>query len=277
MKVESTSTSISVRQSRTTTGKIAFWTFLVCAIFGIAGAIVLTFVAGTPSRDIVITAVCSLLATIFVATRIRWMQVVSAALGLVLLYLVFTEPYVIESWLAPKTDPNGGFYHFVGVVIIAGVAMLACVAGIVNAVQTYRQGSQKMPRWFPTVLGLIAGMVIGALFIGAVAQPATTSGTTFTNGVPTVHMGAGSFLQSSVTITKGSKLMLVDDVNAVHILSNGSWQNNTPRPEREAGAPVVNNLQVNGNSVEIGPFTMAGTYHIYCSVHQGMNLTIIVE
>jgi plastocyanin len=32
-----------------------------------------------------------------------------------------------------------------------------------------------------------------------------------------------------------------------------------------------------GGSVEIGPFTTAGTYHIYCTVHQGMNLEIIVQ
>lgn len=277
MKVESTSTSTFVRQPRSTTSKIAFWALLVCTLFGIAGTVALTIGTGAPSRDIVIAAVCALLATILLVTRVRWMQAVSAALSALLLYLIFTQPYVIESWLAPKTDPNGGFYHFVGVVIIAGVSMLACAASIVNAIQTYRQGSQKMPRWFSTVLGLIVGMVIGALFIGAVALPATASGTTFTNGVPTVHMGAGNFLQSSVTIPKGSKLVLVDDVNAIHILSNGSWQNNTPRPEREAGAPVVNNLQVDGNSVEIGPFATAGTYHIYCSVHQGMNLTIIVQ
>jgi plastocyanin len=90
-------------------------------------------------------------------------------------------------------------------------------------------------------------------------------------------MGAGSFLRSSITIPKGSKLLLVDDVAALHILANGSWQNGVAKPANESGAPRVNNVQIKGGSTQIGPFTTAGTYHIFCLVHQGMNLTIIVE
>ncbi len=120
-------------------------------------------------------------------------------------------------------------------------------------------------------------MVIGAILIGAIVQPAASAGTTYTNGVPTVHMSAGNFDQSSVTIPKGSKLLLVEDFSSVHILANGSWQNGVPKPEKELGAPAINNVQVSSNSVEIGPFPIAGTYHIYCTVHQGMNLTIIVQ
>lgn len=48
------------------------------------------------------------------------------------------------------------------------------------------------------------------------------------------------------------------------------------RPANEPGAPTVSNVQVNGKSIEVGPFTTAGTYHIYCVVHQGMNLTVVV-
>jgi plastocyanin len=91
-------------------------------------------------------------------------------------------------------------------------------------------------------------------------------------------MGPGNFVQSSVTVSKGSKLLLVDDGSFVHILRNGTWNaNGTPQPTTEPGAPAVNNVQVNGNSMEIGPFTTAGVYHLYCTVHQGMNLTIIVH
>jgi plastocyanin len=55
------------------------------------------------------------------------------------------------------------------------------------------------------------------------------------------------------------------------------WENNTPHPATEAGAPAVQNVQVNGNSVELGPFNTAGTFHIYCTIHPGMNLTVIVQ
>ena len=94
-----------------------------------------------------------------------------------------------------------------------------------------------------------------------------------------VHMGETTFLQSSVTISKGSSLNLIDDVPVLHIIGNGSWVNNVIKPAREAGAPVVNNLQFNaaGQSMAVGPFNTAGTYHLYCSVHVNMNLTVIVQ
>lgn len=82
---------------------------------------------------------------------------------------------------------------------------------------------------------------------------------------------------SAFTISKGSKLLLVDDVASLHILVNGSWENGVAKAASEPGAPTVKDVSVNGNSVEVGPFSTAGTYHIYCSVHQGMNLTIVVQ
>ncbi|MBA2285286.1 MAG: hypothetical protein H0W02_07390, partial [Ktedonobacteraceae bacterium] len=116
-----------------------------------------------------------------------------------------------------------------------------------------------------------------AILIASIGQTSAPTGATYTNGMPTVHMSAGNFSQPSVTLPKGSKLLLVDDVAVPHILSNGSWKNGTPTSAKEPGAPTVNNVQVNGNSVEVGPFTTAGTYHIYCTVHQGMNLTVVVR
>ena len=94
-----------------------------------------------------------------------------------------------------------------------------------------------------------------------------------------VHMGETTFLQPSVTISKGSSLNLIDDVPVLHVIGNGSWVNSVVKPARESGAPVVNNLQFNaaGQSMAVGPFTTAGTYHLYCSVHLNMNLTVIVQ
>jgi len=94
-----------------------------------------------------------------------------------------------------------------------------------------------------------------------------------------VHMGETTFLQSSVTISKGSSLNLIDDVPVLHIIGNGSWVNNVTKPAREPDAPVVNNLQFNtaGQSMAVGPFNTTGTFHLYCSVHLNMNLTVIVQ
>jgi len=46
---------------------------------------------------------------------------------------------------------------------------------------------------------------------------------------------------------------------------------------KETNAPSVN-VQLNGNDQQtIGPFAAAGTYHLYCTIHPGMNLTVIVQ
>ncbi len=99
------------------------------------------------------------------------------------------------------------------------------------------------------------------------------------SGGPAVHMGETTFTQPSVTISKGSNLNLIDDVAVLHIISNGSWVNSVAKPAIEANAPTVSNLQFNtaGQSMAVGPFNTAGTYHLYCSVHVNMNLTVIVE
>ena len=269
--------SFFTRQPSSTLNKIAFVMFLIGTLSGVGGAVTIAITSGAPSSDSIIAAITGLICTILVATRMRWLQVVSLVVGVYLLYQIFTQPYVVSSILAPKTDPQGGFGHFVGVVVLAMCVLLAVCANLGVVLQNYRQGSRQTPRWLSSVLSGIVGIAIGVLLIGALVQPAAATGTMYTNGVPTVHMGAGSFIQTSVTLPKGSQLLLVDDVAAVHIIANGTWQNGAVVQTNESGAPTVNNVQVNGGSIEIGPFTTAGTYHIYCKVHQGMNLTVIVE
>lgn len=128
---------------------------------------------------------------------------------------------------------------------------------------------------------LIAAFV--ALFLVTMLVAAcgggSSSGTSATSGGNTVHMTSNNFAQPGVTISKGSNVMLVDDVSVTHIISNGSWQNNTPHPAQEPGAPVVSNLTIStaGQPTTIGPFNTAGTFHYYCSVHVGMNLAVVVQ
>ncbi len=275
--VETTQPEVPVRQRLSSIGKVAFWTLLVGTILSGALVLVLAIFNGSPSQDSVISAVCWLVCTLLIVSGVRWLQAVSIPVGAYLIYVTFTEPFVIESLANPK-GPNGGFGHFQGDVVICALLLVAFAASVGTVLQAFRpQESKKLPRWFRSSVNVVVGMAIGALFIGGLAQPAAPAGLTYTNGEPTIHMSAGNFLQPSVTIAKGSKLLLVDDSSAVHILANGSWQNGHAVAEREAGAPLVNNVQVSGNSAEIGPFTVAGTYHIYCMVHPGMNLTIVVQ
>jgi plastocyanin len=121
---------------------------------------------------------------------------------------------------------------------------------------------------------LMAALVL----LGLVTLLVVACGGSSGSGSTDVHMNSNNFVQTSITISKGSSINLTDDVSVIHIVSNGSWVNNSPQPAAESGAPVVSNLMFNGNdSHQIGPFTTAGTFHYYCSVHPGMNLTVTVQ
>lgn len=234
----------------------------------------------TPSSDVPVVAGISVVIILLLSTKLRWAPVVAIPLAVYVLYNTFTEPFLLFDLANPK-GPNGGqgFALFIADVLALAstIIVLGCCIGA--AVQNYRPKSSpspRVPRWYSSGMYLVTGLVIGALFIGAMAQPPATGGVGFTNGVPTVHMGAGGFDQASVTITKGSKLLLVDDSSIEHIILTGSWQNGTPVDTQEPGAPAIN-VTLKNNSVTIGPFNTTGTYHVYCTIHQGMNLTIVVQ
>jgi plastocyanin len=266
------------RQPLSTPGKISFWAYVVATLAGIGGIIALTITSGAPSRDIVTITILTVITAILVVSGIRWLQALAVLTGIYLIYISIAEPFAFESLANPKVIQYGGMGHFVGNVVLTGLALVAFAANIAEVVRNFRRESNRqIPHWLTPVLSGVIGAVIGAILIGAIAQPPATASTTLTNGVPTVHMSAGNFDTPTVTIIKGSKLLLVDDTSSLHILANGTWQGSTVSHEREPGAPLVNNVQVKGNSVEIGPFPVAGTYHIFCEVHQGMNLTIIVQ
>ena len=94
----------------------------------------------------------------------------------------------------------------------------------------------------------------------------------------TVHMNDTHFVQASITVKKGERLTLIDDALTPHIIANGTWENGTAHSAREPGAPEVKDVQINGNgSQTIGPFTIAGTFKFYCTIHSGMNLTVVVQ
>lgn len=125
---------------------------------------------------------------------------------------------------------------------------------------------------------LVAACGSGGSNASSNSNTSSSSGSGSSNS-NTVHMGNTNFDQSSITISKGSSLTLIDDSAVTHIISNGSWVNGSAQPGTESGAPKVDNLTFNsaGQSQTVGPFNTAGTYHLYCSVHVNMNLTIIVQ
>jgi plastocyanin len=110
---------------------------------------------------------------------------------------------------------------------------------------------------------------------GSTPTPSSGGSGNCANG--TVHTLLTTFQESCVNVAKGSNLQVVPSVTSFHILTNGSWVNNNQVPMNEADAPTVTNVQETSSTISIGPFTTAGTYHIFCTVHPNMNLTVIVK
>ncbi len=124
---------------------------------------------------------------------------------------------------------------------------------------------------------LLFGLVLFGLFSVLLAACAIVDTSTLNANLPTADMGGSSFIQSSVTVKKGDMLNLVDTSSATHIITNGSWVGTTQKPAKEAGAPTINQTYNGNDSAPIGPFNSTGTFHLYCTIHPGMNLTIIVQ
>lgn len=112
----------------------------------------------------------------------------------------------------------------------------------------------------------------------AVWMSACAIGGNTATGPNPVHMDETTFKQSSITIKKGAVITLINDSAPIHIMANGTWDGDVSKPAMEAGAPKVDNLQVDGfGSTTMGPFNTAGTFQIYCTVHPHMKMTVIVK
>ena len=136
---------------------------------------------------------------------------------------------------------------------------------------------------------MLAIFALGSILLAACARPGTATGNAGGGSTPstgggasncatgTVHTLATTFQESCVNVAKGQSLKVAPGAPSLHILANGSWVNGNQQPANEPGAPKLSNLQVTTSTVTIGPFTTAGTFHIFCTVHPGMNLTINVK
>ena len=122
-------------------------------------------------------------------------------------------------------------------------------------------------------------VILGVSCVITALLVASGSGSNANAGPNPVHMSGTNFVQNSITIKKGERITLInDDLFGSHTIANGTWENGTAQPAREAGAPEINDVKIGGNSsAAIGPFTTPGTFKLYCTVHAGMNLTVIVQ
>jgi plastocyanin len=118
-----------------------------------------------------------------------------------------------------------------------------------------------------------------AMVLTLVIACSGTSTTATSNNPNTVKLEGGTFATSSIAISKGSTITFLDDSNngALHILVIG--QNG--QQESEQGAPDfggLSGLRIDvGNTLTTPPWNTAGTYHVACTVHPAMNLTVTVK
>jgi plastocyanin len=222
----------------------------------------------------VILVIGFLLVAGLVASGWRWAPLVAVlyGVGIFIGAFVFAPQYTILHLQHP--DQVG---EFIAVLLGLTGAALAAVTGGFSTWRMLRRAKGNTPFWAPLLAAGGVGLVLGALLAAniAAANPAT-SGNAASVAVGTVHLGPVNFSSSTAVVARGGMLHLVDDGDYTHIFRNGSWSGNTARPEGEPGAPAVNDAMLSHGSLDIGPYDTAGTFHIYCTVHPGMSLTIIV-
>jgi hypothetical protein len=212
---------------------------------------------------------------IIVITRWRWSPLLGALLyGMLLALSLPILPYALS-------HPNETSLFVLSVVVLA-LAVVGIGAGIGATVQNYRKGERELrtPGFLGVPLSGLAGIVVGMLLVSLIfaANPQARGASANPNGEPEVHMALDHFAPNVVLVPKGSKLLIVSDSSIEHVLQNGQWDTNgTPHAGVEPGAPTLRNIEITGGTREIGPFPIAGVYHLYCTLHQGMNLTIVVQ
>lgn len=122
---------------------------------------------------------------------------------------------------------------------------------------------------------VIVGMTAFALMTVLFAACTIVDASSLNQG-PQAHMSNAAFKAESINVKKGQKLILVDDVAVQHIIVNGYWQGSAPVAKAEAGAPKVY-ANVTGGSQAVGPFTEAGTFQLYCTIHANMQIKVVVS
>lgn len=213
---------------------------------------------------------CLAISAGIVALGRRWTPLAGVIMGSGTIIGGFSQPYTAYHLTHPAEW--GGF---AATLLSLACALVAFAGGLAATIQNYRSVQRHTPRWLALALTGLAGLVIGALIVAAIPPASTTPASA--GNEPAVHLGVTTFVPNAIRIPKGAKLRIVEDNSILHILANGAWKGNTPAPEQEPGAPLVENVMVNGNSAEIGPFTTPGVFHIYCTLHPGMDLIVLVE
>lgn len=207
--------------------------------------------------------------------RVAWVPAAGAILALVGLAIGFA---IDSTTLAYPTAQPGRFVTLVVELAFLLTTLAMSLVLALPALQPLRGGGGRTPHWLAPALTGITGVALGMIIIALVAAAHPVGGPTTgeVNGTPAVHMAGAAFTTNVVLVPTGDRLTLVDDDGMRHIIRNGFWTSSTPQPQREPGAPVVDQDITSGEAT-VGPFMTPGVYHLYCVVHRSMNLTVVVQ
>jgi hypothetical protein len=120
----------------------------------------------------------------------------------------------------------------------------------------------SVPRIVFVVPGLLAGLLIPAVVTPHAAPPNS------------VGMVGTLFAKGTVWIHQGQDLTLFNNSTLVHVIGPG-WDQHVYSPQR--GNPVIGfHLMATDATYTTPPWTKVGKFTLTCTVHPGMNLTVIV-
>jgi plastocyanin len=260
---------------RSTLSKVAAIALLGTSLAYFADLLLVLIAAQTFILPLLILGVVTLLGAALCFLRFRWAPAIGAVVALGAISVQMSVP-INQYFITHPSDAAS----FIPLITILAFGLVSIIAGIAATLQNYRNRGASAPANLRLLLTSFTTFVVGMIVVSLIvaANPPTSAASTTTNGEPTVHMSATDFVQNVVLVPKGVKLRLVDDGNVEHVLRNGFWKaDGAPESSVEPGAPVVRDVTVNGGSIEVGPFATAGVYHIYCTIHSQMNLTIVVQ
>lgn len=274
-KTEFAPAGVSKAQARTRRRSALDVVMLVGLSAVVVGDALAQIIEGGIIPPVLIVMIVYAICGVIVATGWRWAMLfplVLCSLGIVADFSSGFPQYSL-------THPSANYVPFVLFVFSYPLQLMVIGAAAVKLVQTLRHETPHAPEWMKPALGAVAGVMLGALLIGVIAQAPSAGGApTRHAGTQTVHLAPTAFAPDIIALHKGDTLTIVDDAPVPHTINNGTWNSdNKPVPGVEPGAPVINNVQLNNNTVTVGPFTSPGTYHLYCSIHPGMVLTVIVQ
>lgn len=243
-------------------GRLSVGMLLIMALSGTVGALFLR------SPDLEVLAAVMVAGTIVVASGYRFTPVIAVLAGTFSLYSNVTNPYAVDHLTHAGSDPA-----FPGVLLGVVLSILVIVFGATSTIADALNRDRAPGRWSWLLLVGMLGMVVGASVVAETSHPVSAP---IVAG--TAHMSSTGFTQDAVVVHQYARLKLVNDSKVLHVISNGTWlPSGSAKTGAEAGAAAVIGSRLPGGTVSTASWSTPGTYHLYCLVHRGMNLTVVVE